>query len=80
MNLTEKQTVKLTELLKSVNFGDANQALNSADVNPSLANLKAARKAVAVELRKLDKALAVYGLDLALDEAKSLVEKAEKRL
>ena len=31
MNLTDKQTAKLEELLKSVNFGDANTALNAAD-------------------------------------------------
>jgi hypothetical protein len=79
--LTEKQQAKVKEIVVSVNLETAGTAITVAQDTPSIANLKAARKAIAKELHKLDKALAVYDIDLATDEAKMFIETAEaKRL
>jgi 2',3'-cyclic-nucleotide 2'-phosphodiesterase (5'-nucleotidase family) len=75
MTLNEKQTAKVAGIIGTVDLTAATAALATASKNPSLANIKATRKAVAKELRTLDKALAVADIDIAFDEAKALVAK-----
>jgi hypothetical protein len=42
--------------------------------------IKTARKALVKQVRILDKALAIYDIDLATDEAKAFLEKIEAKL
>jgi hypothetical protein len=78
MKLSEKQIERIAMFAASVNLanGLAN-AVEDAAREPTLANLKKARKAMVAELKKLDKALAEFGLSVALDEARALIAKAE---
>ena len=76
MELNEKQLKKVEEIRKTVSLTAADDALEAFVEDQKVSDLKAARKLVAKELRKIDKALAVYEIDLAHDEAKAVVEKA----
>jgi hypothetical protein len=76
VKLTDKQSAKVSDLLKSVfETDDCAEAIKAAEVAPTAAAIKKARKLLAKELFKLDKALLIYGLDIAFDEAKALIEK-----
>ena len=78
MQLTDKQSAKVSDLLASVNLGgDVGSAITLAGQNPVAANIKKARKLLAKELHKLDKALAVFDIDLAYDEAAAIIAKIE---
>jgi hypothetical protein len=75
MKLSEKQLTKVTAIVNEIDLGSAQTALELAASVFDKGSLKDLRKALVKELRKIDKALLVYGLDLALDEAKALIEK-----
>jgi hypothetical protein len=81
MNLSDKQIAKVKAFVDSVNVGgDVGGAITVASLNPTISKITAARKALMREVRKLDKALAIYGLDLAFDDAQALIEKAKEKL
>jgi hypothetical protein len=75
MTLNEKQAAKVSSIVSTVDLTASTTALANANKNPSLANIRVTRKALAKELRTLDKALAVGDIDIAFDEAKALVAK-----
>jgi hypothetical protein len=79
MKLNDKQSAKVADILASVSLTDVSWAIVNAKTTPTVAAIKGARQTITVEKRKLDKALVIYGLDLALDEAKALIAKAEKK-
>jgi hypothetical protein len=75
MKLTEKQMVSLEKILGVVKLDNAETLVVEMVNDPNLANLKAARKELLRQVKAIDKALLVYGIDLAIDEAQKLIEK-----
>jgi hypothetical protein len=67
VKLTDKQIAKIDAIIEDA-------GLNKLD-DVSAASLKAARKVEVKKVKAYDKALLVYDIDLALDEAKALIEK-----
>ena len=75
IKLSEKQLAKVTELIASINLAGIATGLDVAAKAPSAERLKILRKDIAKQLHVVDKALAVYEIDLALDEAAALIAK-----
>jgi len=77
MALTDKQVGKIKKILEPTGLVDADNLLTEAKLDPSIRNLKVARKAIKGQLKIVDKALLICDIDLAFDEAKALIEKKE---
>ena len=76
MKLTEKQLAKVKAITDTVfETDDVAEAGKVLSTDQSFKAIVSARKALKAEIKKLDKALVVYEIDLAFDEAKALVEK-----
>jgi hypothetical protein len=73
-NLNPRQIDKLDRLLLSIDLDNVNEAIVLARKIQLASNVKKARKALATELAKIDKALALYGIDIALDAAMRIIE------
>jgi hypothetical protein len=85
MKLTEKQMDKIVAIVAAVDITDAKAAVEAIAENGIVKDgsdgaIKIARKALIKQVRILDKALAVYGIDLATDEAKAFLDKVEAEL
>jgi hypothetical protein len=85
MKLTEKQMDKIVAIVAAVDITDAKAAVEAIAEHGivkdgSAGAIKTARKALVKQVRILDKALAVYDIDLATDEAKAFIEKVDAKL
>jgi hypothetical protein len=80
VKLTTKQQAKIANILSTVGLADSIEALKDAATTQEAKAIKVARKALAKELAKLDKALIVYGIDIAIDEAKASITSVETKI
>lgn len=77
VNLSDKQIAKVKAIIDSVDVSDVTLLTVAAKSGVTLSDLKNLRKAFKKEILKIDKALALYGLDLAYDEAAAIMAKLE---